>query len=273
MTTQTIEASIQDGSPIHLFEFLFEGTYYRYTNDPSSVTALTYTWTPANIDMGQVEVTEDINKNGLELRFPRTDTFASLFLTDQQNAVSTLTVYRGYENDNDYLAYWKGRVVSASIQNNEITLQCESVFTSMRRPGVRGKFTKQCRHSLYGRGCNIDANDSASDAIYLEDIVTDVSADGLTLTVDIASTKADGWFTGGMIKSDEDTYRFIRSHVGSTLVISRPYNEVVSSNTVRIYPGCSRSMDDCLNKFNNLDNFGGFPYTPENNPFGGGRLK
>lgn len=273
MSIETIDASVQSGSPIHLFEFYFEGEYYRLTSNPDEISALSYTWTPANVGLGRVETTEDINKNNLDLTFPRTDTLASLYLTDQQNSVSTLTVYRGYENDGDWVAFWKGRVSNAQSSRNQITLVCESVFTSLKRPGVRGKFSKQCRHSLYGRGCNIDANDSASDAIWVEDEVTDVSADGLVLTIPAAANYSDGYFLGGMIKSDTDVYRFIRGHTGSQITISRAYVDIVSSNTARLYPGCDRSMETCSSKFNNLANFGGFPHTPENNPFNGKRLK
>ena len=31
-----------------------------------------------------------------------------------------------------------------------------------------------------------------------------------------------------------------------------------------VYPGCDKTRNTCLNKFNNLLRFRGFPYTPEN---------
>jgi hypothetical protein len=40
-------------------------------------------------------------------------------------------------------------------------------------------------------------------------------------------------------------------------------------NTISAFPGCRRTIDDCVNKFNNLDNFGGFPHSPGRNPFDG----
>lgn len=35
---------------------------------------------------------------------------------------------------------------------------------------------------------------------------------------------------------------------------------------VYIYFGCNKTTDDCENKFDNINNFGGFPYIPINNP-------
>ena len=30
--------------------------------------------------------------------------------------------------------------------------------------------------------------------------------------------------------------------------------------------GCSKTVSDCKNKFNNISNYGGFPYIPAKNP-------
>ena len=35
---------------------------------------------------------------------------------------------------------WKGRIVSARVEGVRITLQAESLFTAMRRQGVRAKY-------------------------------------------------------------------------------------------------------------------------------------
>ena len=35
-----------------------------------------------------------------------------------------------------------------------------------------------------------------------------------------------------------------------------------------VYPGCSHNTTDCDTVFDNLDNYGGFPYLPSENPFG-----
>jgi len=41
---------------------------------------------------------------------------------------------------------------------------------------------------------------------------------------------------------------------------------------VKIYPGCDRVRATCESKFDNLDNFGGFPWIPTKNPFGGSSI-
>ena len=274
MSYESYDLSTQDASPVHLFQFLLDGSYTRFTNHPNAVDALNETWQPANITLGDIETTEDINKNNLDLSLPRDNSFASQFLTDAQDSLCTVTVFRGYQNDPaaEWIAYWKGRVANNRLRRNEITLNCESIFTSMKRPGIRGKMSKLCRHVHYGRGCNLDPHDSASDALYVEDIVSDVSADGLTLTIDAAALQSNGFYRAGMVMAPDGVFRFIRAHTGNQITISQPHVGFVSSDYVRLYRGCDRTTTACLAQ-NNLDNHGGFPYTPTVNPLGGTRLQ
>lgn len=272
MTIDSINASVQEGSPIHLFEFLMDGQYYRYTNHPDDVEALTYTWTAAKITFGQVTVTEDINKNSLDVVFPRNHSFAISASSEQQDDIITLTVYRGYQNDGEWIAFWKGRVSGNQMKGDKITLLCEPVFTSMKRPGIRRKFTKHCPHVLYGRGCNLDPSDSASDALYVEATVDAISADGKTLTIEETSETTDNYYRGGMVMVASGVFRFVRSNVGTLVTLSKSYDALSVSDTVRLYPGCDRTTTTCLNRFNNLNNYGGFPYTPNNHPMDGSRF-
>jgi hypothetical protein len=47
------------------------------------------------------------------------------------------------------------------------------------------------------------------------------------------------------------------------------YGNSYGSQTVNLYPGCNKSMDHCINRFDNILNYGGFPWIPGKNPFGG----
>lgn len=269
-TTQ--DTSVQDGSPIHLFQFLLDGMYYRYTNRPEGITAMGYSWEYSNLDMGEVEVDEDINRNDIPLKLPRDNQLAEIFFTDIQDSVCGVTIFRGYEDAlSDFITYWKGRVASFNIMKNTVDLKCESIFTSMKRPGLGEKMSKNCPHVLYGRGCNLDATDSATDALYIEDIVSDISSDGLTLTIASAGLQADGYYRGGMVQAPDGVFRYIRDHVGEQVTLSIIHDGFVSSDYVRLFPGCDRTTTTCSTVFNNLDNHGGAPYT-NINPFNGKRL-
>ena len=73
---------------------------------------------------------------------------------------------------------------------------------------------------------------------------------------------------------------------GNVLSLSRPietlaevsdgygnnYGGFYGSSTVTLYPGCTKSRAVCKNKFDNLNNYGGFPWIPTKNPFGGSSI-
>lgn len=95
---------------------------------------------------------------------------------------------------------------------------------------------------------------------------------GLTLTISEAALKPDGYFTGGMLKLPDNTSRFIVAHAGDQITISRPVAQAIGNLTASIYPGCDHLKETCNNKFQNLDNFGGFPFIPGRNPFNGSSI-
>ncbi|MCA9325802.1 DUF2163 domain-containing protein, partial [Candidatus Saccharibacteria bacterium] len=158
MTFIAKDQSVQDGDPVHLISFVQGSLTWRYALVPFTVSALGETWVPSTISAGAVNQTPEMAKNILSMKFPRDHEFARTFLWSPPDQVTSVTMYRGHlgDPDNEYITTWKGRVANARADGDEITLECEHIFTSLRRPGLRARFQKSCRHALYGRGCNLD---------------------------------------------------------------------------------------------------------------------
>lgn len=271
MSYATQEASIQSAGPIFGYEFLQADQAWRFTNNHDPVTVNTHEWTPAAISHSEVTQSSEINRDALSLTFPRTNEFARQFLTDLIDVVTTVTIWRGHPDDGEYVAYWKGRVAAATASGQTIRVECESVFTSLRRPGLRARYQRTCRHSLYGRGCNLDIALFATATT-----ASAISASGTVITVAAASSQADGWWFGGILKYG-NAMRMIVAHAGTSITISRPIDGLAADiadggASVSIHPGCNRSMQICAEKFNNLDNYGGFPWIPTKNPMGGSSI-
>ena len=51
---------------------------------------------------------------------------------------------------------------------------------------------------------------------------------------------------------------------GLTLIYPAP---LTPGETVSLYPGCDHTLQTCHGRFNNAENFGGFPWIPRRNPF------
>lgn len=264
------DQSVQNADPVLLVVAEYAGTTYRFTDQPRDYVFGGNTYQAVNgFTIGPTSQTKELVKDILQLDFPINNTFANIFLNDLQDFVTSITAFRGYANDPDqeFIVYWKGRIASAGAASSKITIRCEPIFTSLRRPGLRARYQRNCRHALYDRGCNLDLNSSA----FLTDGTITV-ASNLTFTIPEAAGEVDGFYFGGILRASDGILRFITGHVGDQISIRKPHVALVVSAAVALAPGCDRTTNDCLNKFNNLNNFGGFPYIPTKNPFGGSSI-
>lgn len=264
MTYAVVDQSVADGQPIELYEFKQGLSTWRYTSAVFTVTVLAADYEPATIVRSGITQSNEASGAGISLTFPRDHEFARQFLGLSPDIVTTLTIYRSHVTDVDaeYQAYWKGRVVAGKASGSELTLECESVFTSMRRAGLRARYQLSCRHTLYSESCGVNMDSYKSEALVQ-------SVTGSTITCTVVGGFADGYFTGGIVKLPSGAMRFIVGHTSATLTLSRPFIESVGGMTVEVFPGCDHLKTTCHSKFNNLLNFGGFPYIPSVNPFGG----
>jgi uncharacterized phage protein (TIGR02218 family) len=285
MTYDLIEASTAEGRPYYLYQFIEGEQIWRFTSRAGDwISAASeggdLVWEAAAISHGDVVQSSEIERGRLEITFPLSHAFAARFLAPLGNAPVTLTIFRGHEQVlGETVAHWKGRVVGADVEGARLILSAESIFSTLRRAGVRAKYQSLCRHALYGRGCALDIAQHLA-------ILTVSAISGATVTVPDAAAQPDGWFRGGVLRFGVQL-GFIIGHVGATITLSRSMPELATALvnpahdpvtggplpvTVDIAPGCDLRAETCTAKFGNLLNFGGFPAIPGRNPFGGSSI-
>jgi uncharacterized phage protein (TIGR02218 family) len=260
------DASVQDGKPIFLYEFINGAVTTRLNSSPETVTYNTFDWAPSPLNHSAVTQSNEIAKDPIKLELPRDDGFASAYLGYPPEVTVSLTIFRKHLDSADVATHWKGRLVGSSTSGQIITIECESIFTSLKRPGLRAVYQKDCRHVLYGNGCRLDKADfevAATVSAVAANVVTVVLDDVEDLSLDIPK-----FYLGGMLKHN-DVFRYITSHSGSQLTLSRALSDIEEDDAIAIYPGCDRTRLICALVFANLDNHGGFPWIPSRNPFQG----
>lgn len=220
---------------------------------------------------GEVMQKNEISKADLDISLPLDHDLAVELLASFSEQILSVTVFTDF--DGVVQVTWKGRLSAVVPGNAEVTLRCESIFTSLRRPGLRARFQKSCRHALYhARGCTLDPEDFDQPAT-LDDI------DGRVLTIPEADLLADGWLTGGMVRAPDEGLLFITNHVGAEVTVQRVSYSLAQAFaasgpglSITIYPGCDHTRATCESKFNNLLNYGGFDWIPSKNPMGGNSI-
>lgn len=274
MTYQSREISVQDAAPVEVYEFARNDVVWRYTSAEQdfAVDSDEY-YTTANIRRSAIESNMEQARNALKLTVPRTFPIALLFRDSPPTDVISVTVrrfHRGEQEDIENIAViWIGRVLGVTFNGPTAELGCEPVSFSLKRQGLRRLYQKPCPHVLYDQStCKVVKESFAHNTSMI--VINGV-------TVQVASLAALPYAGGFIQYEDEDgnfERRFIRSFSGTTLTINYPFYGIEGSDgtLVTVFPGCDHTTSTCDTVYDNILNYGGFPFFTTKNPFDGSHI-
>jgi uncharacterized phage protein (TIGR02218 family) len=266
MPYDVVERSAETRRPVELYTFFRDYQAFRFTSADRNVTLSGVEYAARPISRSAIESSGEMARGALKITAPRDFEIADLYRVAPPSIPVTFTLQQYHVADNQAIVLWSGRVMNVEFQgvNSQITL--ESIYTSMRRVGLRRVYQKQCPHVLYGTACQVNRESYRLEAV--ADAVT-----GTTVQVADAALQPNGYFAGGFIEFAVELgifeRRFITDHAGQSLTLSNQPFGLTPGSTVRVYPGCDHTLNTCAGKFSNAANYGGFPYIPQKNPFGG----
>lgn len=265
MSIAARETSVDAASPIELYEFRRGAGVWRYTSAPDDIDYDTFTFLAVPLVRSGIEQTNEAGRAGLRVTLPRDTDVVQPFVATPPSEVTLLTVYRQHRQDVETAVVWMGRVLNAEWRGSEVELNCEPVYTSLQRTGLRRLYQRNCPHVLYGGACG------ASPITHrVQGTVSGVS--GAAITVPSAAGFATGNFAGGYATWQAGGLtekRMIVAHAGDLVTLSAVPPGLSAGAAVMLYPGCDHTLVTCEAKFANSANFGGFPFIPTKNPFGG----
>jgi hypothetical protein len=129
----------------------------------------------------------------------------------------------------------------------------------------RRQFQAQCRHNLFGPGCNASG---LSRATYAKNgVVGAGSTQAIIIGVNLPVPGGSGTYNLGSIQitsgPNSGFWRTITNWDGAnTITVLNPFPfPFVAGDTFSIAPGCNWLMTTCA-LFNNLNNYGGQPFIP-----------
>lgn len=260
MSYASREASIQDGQPYFLYTFVKGATTYRYTSSAEEVTYASNVFTPATISHAEVLQTQSIERLSLPIDVPRTHPLAAVAFDLNDNHPLSLTIQRthGDPDVEGVVAAFKGRMVSGAMREQIVSLNFETLHSTLRRNGLRARFQKTCRHVLYGPGCGVNIEDHFSTKV-----VASVTGNVVNLGT-LSSSELPTYYLGGVIEynnllvsiTGQDTHNLTLKYIPDGFGVS---------SVVRIAPGCPLNLSTCDSRFGNHLNFGGFPFAPNEN--------
>jgi uncharacterized phage protein (TIGR02218 family) len=147
------------------------------------------------------------------------------------------------------------------VTRSHAKMKVKSLTHRLDRQLPRKLIQPSCPHTLFDSACTLNKASFA---------VNKILQAGSTQTLLIPSgafSQADGYFDLGTVLitsgGNNGFTAMVKKHLSGQLQLNVPLPfQVNAGDTFTAYPGCDKLQSTCLNKFNNLINFGGFPYVP-----------
>lgn len=264
-----IKESAANNEPIELFTFARGADAWYFTSHNVDVTraGIVYRASLASRQgFKQSEESEDImtvvrvatrHPLGQELMFnglnnPQGPLFLSISLTD--------------EGDTDTWNVFFGEATNLSKNEAFVELTVNPSQNSMRRPMLRVVGGIQCNHVLYDSGCGVNMLDYEQDTVITQADGTRVIVISVWPFDSVPTILRGGSLAAGFITIGDNKW-FIERNVLGTLVLMTPMGSQYVGMDAKTYKGCSRLYSICQSRFNNTENFGGFPKWPITSPF------
>lgn len=270
-----IESSEQNSQPKELFEIGYGSTVHRLTSATRDVVYAGVIYTAVPIARGAVGITGVSATSGdLEVTLPIDHAIVRRWLKmGIPPKQMTATVRRYWPTEDVSETIWAGYVagLKCNDENTEATLRViSSAAQGLLRVIPNVTAGRTCPHTLYGAMCRADRNDSrftlTTTALYVN---------GRVVRYDQGNTSAEGWASYGELLHVASGERMtVRSHkyVGlpSSVVeieMQMPLPDLKLGDSITLYAGCDRTIAQCVARFDNRQNFGGFNRMPLRNIF------
>lgn len=268
MTYAARETSVHAGAPVELYAFAVGAVTMRYTSSARTVTVDGYDWTPAPLKRGRIETSQETARNGLDIECARDFPVAQLFAVSPPSDAIALTIRRVHRGDGETAVIWIGQILNCDFSPREgkATLHGECARSVLRRVGLRRAYQRLCPHPLFGPKCSEHGGPTRA-AHAMETTVTSVSGLDVGVAALLARPYAGGWIEWTRPSGFVDR-RFVQAVTGLQLRLTLPIYGLPVGAPVTVLPGCDHTTATCETVYGNLDNHGGFPSIPAQNPFG-----
>lgn len=258
-------------SKVECYRFSIGGTYLCYNNGNSAVTFGGYTYNPVPLTRNKFGQSAASGKNELEIKMGRQR--VSELVTYSMNLEGgeiSLILYQYDFATELYEIVYKGFMTAVTLNDLYLAMKFESVMSLSRDNYLDVVYVPACVLNLYSTLCQLPADDYKITGTIKEITGRIVTVYVSTKGASIPATVEANWFRYGVLKILGDA-RLIIGHAEFTtgeldeavfLLINTLSPKIAVGDSYSAYVGCNKSVSQCKDKFSNLDNYLGFPYSP-----------
>jgi uncharacterized phage protein (TIGR02218 family) len=256
-------------TPIFLIEVARGQTVWRFTNYGVERVIDGELWTPENVEIGSVKTGFDFLAESVDLTFgtDRVDHPMRYYVGNpramEQTSISIFKVDAADVSIDRSNPYYVGVVGNNQPQaGGTITIRCSSLFRINEAPVPRPKMQRLCNHRFGDVNCTIDlATVTVAGAVTALQAADPPYVEAAIFGATATDKNDPNWLALGRVIIGSEQ-RMCVGQAGNRLYLDAPFNFASAGQQVSASAGCDKRIHTCLNKFNNLNNFLGFPYMP-----------
>lgn len=191
--------------------------------------------------------------------------FINNFILNKNLEIEIFKIYKNNDNTIKKVKLYRGYAINyeIEIETKKIIIHCSNISNLFNTKRPARKFDSGCNFKLYGQECSAVKNN------YLTNInVSNISISTDRKTLNVSETLAVNNFANGIleINNAKQSISIVSNTANQINLLFPIFNDVSEIENIKIYFGCNKTLDSCKNKFNNIENFGGFPFIPAKNP-------
>lgn len=265
----------------YLYDLEHNGSHTRLTDWESTITALAQTWTPARVEHGRIRQSLKPQNEDCEVTVALDDApvIEPLLRAETESPVNVRIYEMELPAGTPQMLFsgsaWKARGIGRKVR-----ITAAAFGGAMRAKVPRFIFSTNCNHTLFSTGCarratvqmDRDAWEGAGEFVS-QWPDNKVAITNVSFHTGAPSPMPAHYFSGGWLTTGTGSARQTREVSGSwydsvedvlLLMVTRALREdlIGEDQQVKFWPGCDGQYSTCKDKFDNTQNFGGFPFQP-----------
>lgn len=270
------ETSAEGAAPIEIYTITGADTFY-YTSAPYEYEYEGNTYLPIPIKRSAPTINTKESSGNITVKFPFNDPFVSRYLGGVPPSPDRITIHQVHLSDAsaEVRPFWSGSVSGVKFSGTEATVTLAGMMNRTAAQIPAANFSWMCNHNLFDNRCKVKQVDFTFNFT-----VSAVSADGVTITLtdngdaDTKLATDAAFFNGGTFLTGVDGSQRMGVNFEATgnpneytLVLLVPVLGLEVGQGITFSAGCDKSVNTCFSRFNNVTQYGGFPFIPTLNPF------
>ena len=152
-----------------------------------------------------------------------------------------------------------GLIVEPDFTRNQLQFSVKPDLDVLSVQMPRDLYQPSCKNTLFDMRCGLNREEHA--------VLATVEDDSTLSRIVCTIAKPQGYFTQGVVEFtaglNVGIKRTIRLHENGSLLLTLPLTQMPAvGETIKVYPGCDKTMDTCSIRFENLQRFRGEPFVP-----------